>query len=148
MCFVLYLACGVPVPTILWDEAARKLNTHDLSEHEADVAMHFTKRFTKYVGSDQCCGCGFRNVKIQDEVWPEEDFIGSQHYTGDEEQPNHEQLHKLVTSLLGQAASVQVYGCFDGEFTEPVESRASINVNRLLDVDFYFRERGFYEVTA
>ena len=146
MCFVLYIATDLPVTSIAWDEHDRKLNTKDLTDHDAAVADHFHKPYRKYVGSDQGCGCGFRHVLFQDGEWPEECMIASEDYTGEDQQPNHEQLHQLLGELLKSSKAVELYGCWDGDFHEPAAGHEVLPIERIFDHAFYFRERFAYTI--
>ena len=42
---------------------------------------------------------------------------------------------------------VELYGVWNGDFTEPLQAREKILVDRILDANFLFKEGGFYEVT-
>jgi hypothetical protein len=146
MCFVLYMATDVPVPTIPWNENNRRLNTQDLSEHDRLVASHFTKPYKKYVGSDLGCGCGFRSVSFQNGEWPEEAMIGYEDHTGEEEQPNHQQLFDFLAGLMCENREIELYGCWDGDFVELSAGHAKIALSKILDKKFFFRERYKYIV--
>ena len=148
MCFVLYIGTDEPLPTTPWDEKNRHLNTEDLGEHDEAVAKHFSKAQTKYLGSDQGCGCGFRHVTLQNGGWPEEWNIGrNPDYDGSEEEPIHQELYDFISALLSSNQSIELYGCWDGDFADPFEHSEEIDFERLLDRTFFFRERGFYTVT-
>ncbi len=147
MCFVLYMASDKPVPTIPWNENERRLNTQDLTDHDRPVIKHFSQPYKKYVGSDMCCGCGFRNVSLQNGEWPEEAMIGSQSYTGEEQQPNHEQLYAFLKELISENREIELYGCWDGDFAESCEGHSIIPLSKILDKNFFFRERYKYTVT-
>lgn len=146
MCFVLYIGTDEPVSSIPWDEQNRNLNTQDLREHDSGVVRHFEKPHVKHVGSDQGCGCGFRHVLYQNGEWPEEAMIGNEHYTGEVEQPNHVQLHAFLAGQLEQAEEVELYGCWDGDFTESSEGSTVLSIDRILDRGFFFRERFGYKI--
>ena len=148
MCFVLYIGTDEPLPTISWDKTNRHLNTEDLGENDRRVAKHFTKPQTKYLGSDQGCGCGFRHVTLQDGEWPEEWNIGpNPDYDGTKEDQIHHELFEFISPILDTLGTVELYGCWNGDFSEPVEHREEIVLDRLLDRKFFFRERGFYTIT-
>lgn len=146
MCFVLYLGTDQPVGTIPWNDRNPKLNTQDLTELDAGVVRHFEAPHVKYLGSDQGCGCGFRHVSYQNGEWPGESMIGKEHDTGGEQQPNHEQLHAFLKELLEQSDRVELYGCWDGEIMEASAGVAELPLDRILDRDFYFRERHGYTI--
>lgn len=73
-------------------------------------------------------------------------MIGSENYTGEVEQPNHEQLHQFLSVLLTSTEAVELYGCRDGDFQEVSAGHESILVDRILDSAFFFRERYGYIV--
>jgi hypothetical protein len=148
MCFVLYIGTDEPLPTIPWDEKSRHLNTKDLGDHDKTVPKHFTKPWTKYLGSDQGCGCGFRHVTFHNGEWAEEWNTGNDAgYDGSDEDQIHRELFEFVASLISTNGTVELYGCWDGDFEDPIEHREVISVDRLIDRSFFFRERGFYTVT-
>lgn len=148
MCYVLYIGTDHPLPTIPWKEDDRKLNTADLSDNDRAVAAHFTKPHQKYLGSYTGCGCGFRHLTFQNGSWPEEPMIGSEHYTGEDEQPIHQQLHDYISELLtDENSQIELYGCWDGDFVYPSAGSATIPLSLLLDKTFFFRERFGYIVT-
>lgn len=43
--------------------------------------------------------------------------------------------------------TIELYGVWDGDFTESTKVQERINVQRILDPDFFFKERGFYTVS-
>lgn len=148
MCFVLYIGTDFLLPSIPWDEKDRHLNTEELGEYNAMVAKHFTKPFVNYVGSDLGCGCGFRSVTFQDGEWPEELYIGCDpDYDGSVEEKNHRELFDFLTPLVAEGGSIEIYGCWDGDFEESIKHKETISLNRLLDRKFFFRERGLYIIS-
>jgi hypothetical protein len=146
MCFVLYLGSDKPVPTIPWEQAKPAFCTQDLGDYDRPVSKHLGKPHCKYLGSDQECGCGFRNVKFQDGAWPEEAIIGAFHYTGQKQQANHHALHRFLSEVLEDSEEIELYGCWDGEWNEPSGGEAEIALDQLLDPTFFFRERYKYRV--
>ena len=60
---------------------------------------------------------------------------------------DHQELHDLVTSLINEGGSVELYGCWDGDERDTAEHREEISAPRLLDKEFWFRERGLYTIT-
>jgi hypothetical protein len=43
--------------------------------------------------------------------------------------------------------TVELYGIGDGDFIESPKVQENINVQRILDSDFFLKERGFYTVS-
>jgi len=145
MCFVLYLASDHPVPAIPWDEADRKLHTRDLDEHDRPVVRHFEKPFVKYMGSDQGCGCGFRQAGPNTAEWG--NWIPKDEEDLEEEQVNHRPLHSLLSGLLEKEAEIELFGCWNGDYAEPSNGCLIISPATILDKKFHFSERRCYVVT-
>lgn len=145
MCFVLYIGTDQPIPDIPWNEKERKFNTQEIGDHDQTVAKHLNKRNKKYVGSDQGCGCGFRFVTFQSGEWPEEGMVAPNSDPDPDEQSNHQQLYDFIKELKEE--EVELYGCWDGDFSEQSKGKKEISLTDLLKADFYFRERFNYTVT-
>lgn len=146
MCFVLYIATPKPLPIVPWDDKARGIHTEQLSEHDKSVAAHFHYPHVYYIGSDTHCGCGFRNATYQNGSWPEEEWRPEDDTSHLDAQPNHERLVKFIRSHLPEQTSFELYGMWEADFSAPALSDQKIGIDRLLDLDFYFRDRGRYTV--
>lgn len=146
MCFVLYIATPKPLPIVPWDDRSRGIHTEQLSEHDRDVIVHFRHPHVSYIGSDTRCGCGFRNASYQSSCWPEEEWRPDGDTSHIEAQPNHERLVAFVQAHLQGASSFELYGMWEADFSAPMLSDQCIALERLLDLGFYFRDRGRYTV--
>ena len=143
MCFVLYVGTASPLPLRPWRQEAPALSVKTLSAKEEAIKAHFTKNIVQHVGSTSGCGCDFPHVIIQNwrspmfklEVFPE---------TSTSEHSNAEELVKLLREA-GEK-TVEVYGVWDGDFTEGPEVRESISLSSILNPHFRFKEKGFYTV--
>jgi hypothetical protein len=147
MCFILHLASRRRVPRVAWDEKDRRLNIGEIHGDPEAVRAHFTLPEVAYVGSSLGCGCGFRSVSFQGGDWPEEGLIA----LGEAEPPedhlrDHQELHDLVVSLLDEGGRVELYGCWDGDEREAAAHAVEIPATRLLEGDFWFRERALYGI--
>ena len=147
MCFVLYIAADCPVPSLPYDEGDRNVHTRELNEYDAGITSQFSKKFQKYVGSDQGCGCGFRHVSYQNGQWPEEDLIDVIEDPDERSHKNHQQLRSLLAELLSKTDEVELYGCWDGDFTEITGGHTVIPLEKITENEFHFRERFGYTVT-
>ena len=146
MCFVLYLASAKPLPIIPWDQQARGIHTMPLSDRDRSVISHFLHRHVCYIGSDTHCGCGFRNATYQSGSWPEEEWRPEDDTSHLEAQPNHERLVEFLKRHSPDETSIELYGMWEADFSAPSLSRQRIPLERLLSLDFYFRDRGHYTV--
>src|SRR2546426_5264963 len=141
MCFVLYMASHSEAPRIPWNEQKPALWTGDLTEHESEVRSKFTLPFVTYIGSDDQCGCGFRSAMFQGGEWPEEGLVTEPDYDPSDTQPNHAALVSFLQQHFSAEPFVELYGCWDGEFSAATEGRIDIAVDRIADTHFHFRER-------
>jgi hypothetical protein len=57
---VLYLGSDKQRPLIAWDESAPRFHVKADDDDASKAAVHLQKRLSYYVGSDNGCGCGFR----------------------------------------------------------------------------------------
>lgn len=146
MCFALYLASNTPIPIIPWDENTRLLHTERVDTADPRIQGKFKYSNIAYIGTDTCCGCGFRNVPFQDGSWPGENWYTDIEESVIEKQPNHEQLVKFITENFSDQDSVELYGIWEGLPAKPILSDQTISQSKLLDPHFFFREDGHYMV--
>ena len=140
------MATAKPVRLIAWDKNAPALNVGPLEERDGAVVGHFRLPLVYYVGSDRQCGCGFRNASNQNGRWPEEEWRSEDDMSHLEAQPNHEQLVAFLREELQGDESVEFYGTWEGNVAGPALSDLEVEMERLLELDFYFRDRGRYVV--
>lgn len=147
MCFVLYIATKHPLPIVAWDDQTRDIHTEELTEHDEAVRDHFSLTNVYYIGSDTQCGCGYRNATYQNGSWPEEEWHPDDDLSHVEAQPNHERLVDFIQRHLPEHAPLEFFGMWEGDYSSPTLSSQNIPLDRLLDLDFYFRDRGHYTTT-
>ncbi len=147
MCFILHIASKTRVSRVQWNEKDRHVCVEDIHGDPDQVRAHFTFPEVAYVGSSLGCGCGFRSVSLQNGGWPEEWMIENGECDPPEDHlQDHQELHDLVTSLMSDGGCVELYGCWDGDEREKVEHEEEIQASRLLEENFWFRERGLYRI--
>ena len=64
MCVVCHLSTDREIEDIPFDENDRKFNIQRIEERLGCL----TKRFVYYCGSSMCCGCGFGNMNITEDI--------------------------------------------------------------------------------
>lgn len=132
MCFVLYLGSDLPRPLIDWDESQPRFHVK-ADDADAQIASkHFSKRNVYYVGSNEGCGCGFRQ---EFDVMIEDAAELAKH------SENQAQLHGYVKQCLEDEKTIELYGCWSGDESLSLEHERSITVEELLQDDFWFAER-------
>lgn len=106
--------------------------------------MPLATPYITYVGSDSGCGCEFRYALKEQHGWTP--VAGEDEMQDKSIKNNQDSLFKYITSNVSEG-SVQLYGCWDGDYDEQAESTEVIAIEEILDKDFYFKERGFYSIT-
>jgi hypothetical protein len=139
MCLVLYIASDRKLPVIDWDEAAPSFYVNPNDPDASNAAAHFTKTNMAYVGSDNGCGCGFRSE--HDYMIDDPEQIASR-------TDNQKRLHDYVAACLADETSVELYSCWSGDESLPLEHDRTILLSELLSDDFAFLERQRTVVTA
>jgi hypothetical protein len=151
MCFVLYVGTTIPLLLKKWEEDATSPSVESLTERSSPIKQHFTKPVVQYVGSTSGCGCDYPHAMFQSGGWPEIDYkpepaekdeLGLQR-----EEVYRKNCEALVYSLRSSGEyAVELYGVWDGDFSDPPEIIHNISLEDLLQADFCFKERGFYKV--
>jgi hypothetical protein len=138
MCLVLYMASDKKLAAIEWDPAAPSFYVKPNDPDASNAVVHFTKSNMAYVGSDNGCGCGFRQE--HDKMIDDPERITSN-------TDNQRRLHAYVAARLEHETSVELYSCLGGEESLPTEHLRTIVLSELLADDFVFLERQLTIVT-
>lgn len=140
-----YIGSEQELPLIYFDKDYPYFHTTELSKEENQIYKHISLEFILYFGSDQGCGCGFRHALLDHGEW----FNIKDEETAMEEnsQKNHQALYDYITTYVPKGSTVEIYGCWDGDINEHSKSTEKVDIENLLDANFYFRERGFYSLT-
>jgi hypothetical protein len=146
MCFQLYAATSKPLPRRKWVPGFSDLAVESLTEHDAAVKAHFNNPEVQFIGSTSGCGCDFPHIIFQNGGWPhfEDPEVNAEQAVSD--QLNRESLVSILR-LAGDPI-VEVYGMWDGDFSETPEAHESISVCTILKEDFRFKERVFYTISV
>ncbi len=148
MCFVLYVASKKTVPVIPWNDEQRALWTTGLTAHDQTMRHQFKLSEVAYVGSDNQCGCGFRHATYQQGEWPEEWEANAPDYDPSDTQPNHLALAAFLRSHCAGEPFVELFGVWDGDYAKTPKGHLEVQLERLADPKFFFRERVHYRVTG
>jgi hypothetical protein len=139
MCLVLYLASDRKLPKIDLDKAAPRFYVNPNDPDASNAAAHFTKPNMAYVGSDNGCGCGFR--REHDYMIDDPEQIASKN-------DNQKRLHDYVAESLANETFVELYSCWSGDESLPLEHDRTIAIAELLSENFAFLERQRTVVTV
>ena|ERR1700719_426788 len=145
MCFVLYAGTARPLQRKQWHKEAPGLSVESLTERDVAISKHFSNPEVQYMGSTSGCGCQFPHVMFQSGEWP---FFEDPREKDPEREASDLQNRAGLVALLKESGerTLELYGVWDGDFTEPPKAQEDVSLERLLDSDFRFKEQGFYRV--
>jgi hypothetical protein len=133
MCLMVYIGSDKPLPLIAWNENNPSFNISDLTKYEKSVAAQFKFPHVYNAGSHQGCGCGFfKEFKEDEELTQAHD--------------NYHQLNAYLQKAQEMGANNQIFSCWDGDQEAKPEHREEINLNRLIEANFEFKEKALYEI--
>jgi hypothetical protein len=143
---MLYAGTTKPLPPRKWQEEAPNVHVELLADREAPLKAHFTRPEVQCIGSTSGCGCDFPHAILQNGEWPTY-FLECE--TDAEALANARFNRQRLVELLRESGekTIELYGIWDGDFTESPKAQENINVQRILDSDFFFKEQGFYTVS-
>jgi hypothetical protein len=145
MCFVLYAGTVKPLPRPEWNKEAPDLSVAVLTDQDLAIKTHFTTPEVGYLGSTSGCGCDFPHVILQNGEWPF--FPELEHSDPKRDASDRSNRESLVGFLQSTGEDmVELYGVWAGDYEEAPRAREEVPVERLLDSNFCFKERGFYRV--
>ena len=133
MCLMVYIGSDKPLPLIDWNEDKPAFYISELSKYEKGVKSQFKFPHVYNVGSHQGCGCGFFKEHN------EEEKLAQAH-------DNYLQLKTYLQKAREMGANNQIFSCWDGDQDTRPEFREKIELNRLLEANFEFKEKAFYEI--
>jgi hypothetical protein len=140
MCFTLYLATNKPMPTISFDANNPSFNTSEIEVIDQALRNIFTKPYLKNLGSNEGCGCGFRQSFPNNGSWipvinENEEILNNK---------DHQSLVDYILQNNQKEKSVEILACWNDNYQAPIEFRDTIKLIEILDMDFYFKENGLY----
>jgi hypothetical protein len=130
---MVYIGSDKPLPLIDWNENERAFNVSELTKYEQNTAAQFKLPYVYNAGSHLGCGCGFlREFKDEEELVLVKE--------------NYSKLNAYLEKAREMGASNQVFSCWDGDQEAKPEHREEINLNRLIEAKFEFKEKALYEI--
>lgn len=144
MCMMFYIGTRNQLLEIAFDETFPGLHVRILSEKEQAIDAHFSTPNIAYIGSSSGCGCNFRHALWDHGNWLPVDGHGQS--DNNEIKRNQQSLHDFLWLHKMTDRSVELFCCWNGEQNEPSLFRTEINIEEIIDEDFFFKERGFYSI--
>lgn len=133
----------MPLEVIAFEKKAPRFYTCELPDTDKEVRRYFTVVNVLCAGSSEGCGCGFRHALMDGkEAWLNvisEDDNGA-------EVEDMRQLQAYLKQIIDKNGILELYACWNGDWTNIPKYRSSIALDKLMDKDFYFKENGFYTV--
>jgi hypothetical protein len=145
MCFTLYIGASIKLPLIEWDKDQPAVNTTNLHDYELGVLSRFSFPYVLNIGSDQGCGCGFRQSHATGQEWLP--IVGDNKDDQDAVQKNHVGLWQYLTNNAA-GESIEIYACWNGDVYDCADCISNIRLEDILNDEFYFREGWLYKVTV
>jgi len=142
---MLYAGTIRAIPRKEFEKESPDISVNGLTEHDIAIKAHFTRPEVQNIGSTASCGCDFPNVLLQNGDWPSSDESERDPEQLATERVNREGLVNLLRHTREQ--EIEIYTLWYGSFTEPPLIHESAPLERILDIDFRFKERGFYRVS-
>lgn len=130
---MVYLASDKPLPLIDRNEDSPEFSITELSKYEKNVGTQFETPYVYNVGTHQGCGCGFLK-----EFKEEEDLALANE--------NYLQLSTYLKKAQETGANLHIYSCWDGDQEAKPELREEINLKRMTEVNFEFKEKALYGI--
>ena len=127
-----------------WKKEAPGIYVQSLIEYDAAIRVQFSNPEVQQTGSTSGCGCDFPHLMYQNGEWPAylEEETDEERLASDRR--NRVSLAELLQST-GETA-VELYGVWAGDFGKEPRIREEISLENIRRGDFYFKERGFYQV--
>ena len=140
MCMALFLGSEAKLPIIPFNQDAPAFHTHELTDPDKSVLVHFTLPHVIYIGASSGCGCSFRHATFHKGEWPV--YILDDELESIATQNDHQSLYNYLKNS-GQT-KFEIHACWEDEFDLPVEFHGRLSELEIINPDFYFKERGHY----
>jgi hypothetical protein len=137
MCWVLYLASDVPLPTIRWDSTRPAFNVEALPRSESRVLRQFSRRHIYIVGSHTLCGCGFDRAQANPDH-PEELQQAEQSLRS---------LQEYLRRITASAREIELYSCWDGDQAADPDHRLVLAADDVSPTMPWFSDRTYAVVS-
>jgi len=132
MCMVYYLGTDGEAPRGPWQESCPAFYVSDV---ETDVLPSVRQKLPHanlvYLGSHEGCGCGFRRA----------DECAEEGCDDDATVEDHRALAAYLAALPSSVRPPQIFGCWSGDESAPIDHQREISVSDILGRTFGFHER-------
>ena len=138
MCMAVYIAADRPLTPVPWNEAEPAFYSESIDPSDR-VFAQFTKRHVLYAGSHEGCGCGFQRGGLSELREPTESLA---------RRASLDQFAAYLAGEIARVGAIELYACWEGDQTAPVEHRRALTPTDLGADSFRFLQKEFSLVTA
>ena len=139
MCMAVYIAADQPLTLVPWDEAHPAFYLAGVDQADLPVFSQFTKAHVAYAGSHEGCGCGFQYGEYPEFREPDEAVA---------RRASLDQFAAYLAGELARVGPIELYACWEGDQTAPVEHRRALTPLVLQSEEFFFLQKELSLVTA
>ena len=132
MCYILYMASDKVRPLIPFDPDHRAFCVQEPGAYGGNIRAQFTKPHVYELDSDQGCGCGFAR---------EHDWMNEDPEQLAATRDNQERLSRYLAACLADEDSLELYGCWNGDESQPPVRHREITPQDVLGERFHFIEK-------
>ena len=111
---------------------------------ELPIREQFSKPEIQEIGSTSGCGCNFAYVMLRDGEWPQPSEYEPDVETIETNRINQEGLVGLLSSI--DEDWIELYGIWANNYDAKPRIHEEIDLKRILESDFFFKEEGFVTV--
>jgi hypothetical protein len=133
---MLYVASNAELPLLPWNESDPGFHVTELSEQEKSVKPKFKNRHVYYAGAYEGCGCGFQAGE----------YPGYEDNEIDLKIASLSGLADYLDAQLEKGVNIELFGCWDGDQTLPIENERTVSPESFRSKVFWFKDREYLVV--
>jgi hypothetical protein len=133
MCHMLYIASNIELELVPWDENDPGFHVTKLGKNEEGVRLQFKNENVYYAGAYEGCGCGFQAGEYPG-YEDEEIDLKLKSLTG---------LSEYLDAQIKRGSDIELFGCWDGDQSEPAEHQRTVSTETICRKDFWFRDKEY-----
>ena len=141
---IFYLGSSESLPIIERIDTVPSIHTTVIGKDDEGIRLHINQPFIVYIGTEEGCGCKFRHSLLDGTEWLEVTDDDKEYI--ELEQQYQQLLFEYIKGNVSKNKNVEVYGCWDGNLSEPKKFESEITLEEMLQKNFYFKEQGLYKI--
>jgi len=133
MCRMVYIASSSELLLVPWNKNDPGFHVTELGEKEEVVRAQFKNRNVYYAGAYEGCGCGFQAGE----------YPGYEDEEIDLKLKSLSGLSMYLETQIKKGADIELFGCWDGDQSEPAEHQRTVSPEILRNKNFWFRNKEY-----